>query len=375
MLKFIEAVLMLSGMIIGVGMFAIPFSFARAGFLLGTVELVALSGVVLLTHLLYAEVVLGTGSFHRLPGYIRVYLGRRAGFISWISALLGIVGTLLAYIIVGGAFLGNIFQYIIPGYEAPWVLVLAALGSAITLFPLRKEAFVNGLLTILLVGLAVSLSVLLLSGINIGHLGGISPGNAFVPYGVLLFALSGGVVIPDVITLLGRRRSTARAAITVGSLIPAALYFLFALAVVGTAGQATSQEAISGLRAFVGERIILAGSIAGFLAVITSFIALHGSFEALLRLDLKMPAKGAWLVASVAPLALYLGGFQDFIAIIGAVGALAVGIDAALLIVAYHAMRGREGAPILWRSYAWKIALWLLIAAGAGYEVLSFFKG
>lgn len=373
MLKFIEAVLMLSGMIIGVGMFAIPFSFARAGFLLGTIELVVLSGVMLLIHLLYGEVVLGTSSFHRLPGYIRAYLGHRPAFVSWVSVLFGIVGTLLAYIIVGGAFLGNIFQYIIPGYEPWWPLVLAGLGSAITLFSLRKESFVNGLLTVFLVWLVILLSAALLPGINTAHLQGISISNAFIPYGVLLFALSGGVVIPDVITLLGRNRSRARAAIAAGSLIPAALYFVFALAVVGVSGEATSQEAIRGLRLFVGEWVILAGSVVGFLAVITSFIALHGSFEALLRLDLKMPGTAAWLVASGAPLALYLVGFKDFIAIIGAVGALAVGIDAALLIAAYHAMRGREGAPVPGHSYVWKVALWLLIAAGAGYELLDFF--
>ena len=43
---FFEAVLMLAGMIIGVGMFAIPFSFAAAGFWLGAAELAVLAMAV-----------------------------------------------------------------------------------------------------------------------------------------------------------------------------------------------------------------------------------------------------------------------------------------------------------------------------------------
>ena len=74
MSKEIQAVLMLSGMIIGVGMFAIPFSFSTAGFWLGTLELCVLALAILAVHLCYAEVVLHTNERHRLPGYVRRYM-------------------------------------------------------------------------------------------------------------------------------------------------------------------------------------------------------------------------------------------------------------------------------------------------------------
>ncbi len=374
--KFLEAVLLLSGVIIGAGMFGIPFSFVQAGFWLGVSELVVLSGVVLVMHLVYGEIVLHTPTFHRMPGYVRMYLGPRAAAAAWGSALFGIVGTLLAYIVIGGVFLGGIFQHIniIPNSgELPWPLVLAAFGSVIAFFPLRKEAFVNGLLTLLLVGLVILLSVALLPGLNPRYLENISVANAFVPYGILLFALSGGVVIPDVITLLGRSRVKARAAIAVGSLIPAAIYFLFALAVVGASGGVVSSDAIRGLAPIVGEWAVLVGSIIGFLAVITSYIGLHGSFQALLRLDLRIPRAAAWGAASGIPLAFYLVGFRDFITIIGAVGAVAVGVDAALLIPTHNRLRQSSGAALSPSAYVFEGSVYALVSAGVAVYLYQLF--
>ena len=96
-------------MIIGAGMFGIPFSFVRAGFWLGAAELALLGGVMWVIHLRYGEVVLETPSRHRLPGYVRLYLGRWASMLAWGSALFGIGGALLAYVVVGGLFLDSLF--------------------------------------------------------------------------------------------------------------------------------------------------------------------------------------------------------------------------------------------------------------------------
>ena len=73
--KTIEAVLILTGMIIGVGMFGIPFSFSVSGFWLGAAELVVLAAIVTVIHRLYGEIVLATPTLHRVPGYVREYLG------------------------------------------------------------------------------------------------------------------------------------------------------------------------------------------------------------------------------------------------------------------------------------------------------------
>jgi tyrosine-specific transport protein len=335
--QFLKAVLVLSGMIIGVGMFGIPFSFAQSGFWLGMAELAILAVVVAMLHLYYAEIVLQTPGFHRLPGYARLWLGQGGGLVSQLSAFAGISGTLLAYILIGSRFLHNVAaQFTTATGEFFWATAVVVGAALMTIFPLKKEALFNGILTALLILFIIGLATVLLPQIEAHNLGGFRPENILIPYGVLLFALSGGTVIPDVITVLGKNRSRVRRAILAGSLLPAVLYVLFALAVVGVAGGAVSEEAIRGLELFAGEGVVLAGSVIGFLAVFTSLVALASSFQALMVLDVGLPHPVAWLTSLALPFILYLAGLESFIWIIGTIGAVALGIDA-LLVMAAHA--------------------------------------
>lgn len=374
MRRYIEATLLLSAMIIGVGMFGIPFSFAKAGFWLGTLELVVLTGIILLFHLLYGEIVLQTSTFHRLPGYVRIHLGKSASLVSWFSALFGISGTLLAYVVLSALFLNNLFQSAWSGSsEFFWAFAVVAATALITFFPLRREPVINGILTAFLILFVIALIIFLSPHVELANVTGFHVREAIVPYGILLFALSGGVVIPDLITLLGRDRRRVRSAIALGTIIPAVLYFFFAFVVVGALGSAVSEEAIAGLAAIGGEWIVLLGSIIGFLAAFTSLVVLSTSFQALFQLDFGFSRIPSWFAVSLIPLILYLLGFQDFIVIIGAVGAIAVGLDSALVIAAYHKMRDREGTRHSLFTYGWQVGLFLLVGVGVVYELYRLF--
>lgn len=372
-MKFLQAVLILSGMIIGVGMLGIPYVFVQAGFLLGGIELAVLAGVVTLFHLLYADIVIKTPALHRMPGYIRTYLGKRAALLAWVSAFFGISGTLLAYILIGSIFLNAIFLTLWEGSsELFWAIIVVLLGALITALPLKREALINGILTALLILFIIFLSVILLPYADLANLGGAEFSRIFIPYGVILFALSGGIVIPDLIAFLGRGHRKIRPAIIYGTLIPAALYFLFAFAVVGSLGERVSEEAIHGLGALFGSQIVLLGSAIGFLAAFTSYIVMSVSFRELLRLDFGMRKISAWFFAMSIPALLYFFGFQNFIVVIGAVGALAVGIDSALILAAHHRMRRNEGIKFYWFSFLWKFLIYAMIVAGVLYELIRF---
>jgi len=343
-MPFIEAVLTLAGMIIGVGMFAIPFSFVRAGFWLGAGELATLALVVLWFHLLYGEIVLAVPAFHRMPGYIRIYLGRRAAALSWFSTMFGSFGALLAYLAAGALFLHTIFATVLPDATIFfWASALATVAALINFSTLKKTSAINAALSFLLIAFIIFLSARLLPRMSFDRLPAPAWASVFAPYGVLLFALTGGSVIPDVITLLGRRRAASRAAIAAGSLIPAILYFLFALAVVGVTGAGTSEEAIAGLGRVAGFGIAWWGSVIGLLAVFTSLVALSENMGALFRLDLGVPDRAAWAIIATVPYALYLAGLQNFIAIISIVGVVGFGIDAFLIVLAHRALRRRAG--------------------------------
>lgn len=365
--KFLKAALTLSGMIIGAGMFGIPFSFARAGFWLGTLELIILAGVMLVFHLFYTEIVLQTPKTHRLPGYVHEHLGKKSYRLAWISSIFGITGSLLAYVILGLIFLNNL----LPGENNfLWAALLVLFGAAITYFPLKKESVVNSVLTVFLIGFILYLVATLFPAVDTAKLSGFYPDSVFVPYGVLLFALAGGIVIPEVVILSDRNRKTAWRAVIAGSLLPALIYFLFAFVVVGVSGHATSEDAVRGLAAFAGDRMVFWGSLIGFLAVFTSYVAASKNFQEMLRLDFIFSQKKAWLLVSALPLVLYVLGFRNFIGTIGAVGALAVGVDSALVLAAHSKLRNREGHKLGIFSYTWRTAIYLMVVLGIIYELL-----
>lgn len=371
-MKFLGGVMILSGMIIGVGMFGIPFSFVKSGFVLGSIELLVLAGIVMLLHLLYGEIVLATPEPHRFPGYVRAYCGRAAVFLSRFSTFFGISGTLLAYLILGSYFLHTIFSlvWISPG-EFFWTAIIFVFGSLITFFPPKQEAVVNGALTAFLIVFILFLAGRLFPYIDVSNLTGFHPQNIFIPYGILIFSLAGGAVIPDLIAFLGRERRTARRAIAVGSLIPAFIYFVFAFAVVGASGGAVSEEAIRGLHPMVGDAIVLWGSMIGFLAVFTSLIVLSSSFQTMFELDFGFAPRRAWMFGSALPFLLYLLGFKNFIVIIAAVGAIAGGIDALLIIYTHARMNKLRGGRPFRFSYIWKWSLAIIFVAGAAQEVYA----
>lgn len=367
--KFALAVLMLSGMIIGVGIFGIPFSFARAGFLLGTLELVILAGVVTTVHLFYGDVVLATKTSHRLPGYVAIHLGSLASYLARGSALFGIAGTLLAYILLGSHFLSSLFPASFPQAGAfEWAALFTLLGAGVTFFTLRKEAFINGILTVLLIGFILFLVFLLAPHADPVNFSGFHAEKIFSPYGVILFALSGALVIPDLITFLGKNRARARRAIAAGSLIPVCVTFLFAWAVVGVTGSQTTADAISGLQAAAGERVVFLGSIIGFLAVFTSYVLLTSSFQALLSLDFGIKKRSAWAMGIIVPFLGYFLGFTDFIRIIAVVGAVAIGIDSGLILAMHERLRPRRRGRFSVLFFI-KASVYGMIVLGIAHEI------
>lgn len=369
-MKTIQATLLLSGMIIGVGMFGIPFAFVQAGFWLGAAELVVLAVIVWILHRIYGEIVLATRELHRLPGYVRIYLGRGAMPFVWFTTFFGVVGSLLIYLLVGSFFADAVAKIVWSGStQFFWAVVLYGLQLIASALPFRKEAAINSVITVVFVGFVVGLIAFLLPSADTSHFTTIQLSGAFVPYGVLLFALSGGIVIPDVITLVSRNATAARRVILAGSILPAIIYALFAFAIVGISGAATSQDAITGLAPFMNGGILLLGSVIGFLAIITSYLPLGESFAALLRLDFKLPKRFAWFAAATLPFILYLLGVHDFIRVMGAVGVFAVGVDVWLMVAMYYVIQRRRGEGTRASAYIWKAGLLLLASAGVAYEL------
>ena len=173
-----QATLLLIGTIVGVGMFGIPFVFVQAGFLTGVFVLIGLAAAATLVHLAYAEIVLATPALHRLPGYVRYYLGPGLGRLSTASYLFGLSGALLAYVVLGGAFVGELLRWFLPSLPAvAGPVIFYLFGVAVIARGIRFESITDAILTLALVAAIIILGLALWPAVSPGALTGFRPGR------------------------------------------------------------------------------------------------------------------------------------------------------------------------------------------------------
>ncbi|RJQ35937.1 hypothetical protein C4552_04545 [Candidatus Parcubacteria bacterium] len=372
-----EAALLLAGTIIGVGMFAIPYVFVRAGFLAAIIELGVLTVVMIAAHRAYADIVTANGATHRLPGYARRYLGATAGGLATVSVIFGIGGTLLAYVILGGSFLGDLlhaFAPFIPASAGPWIFFAA--GAAILALGVRYENAANTIMAVvLMLAIAAVVAIMLPSG-DIGRLLAFQPARVDIPYGVILFSLAGGAIIPSMRERFrAHEAQSLNRAVVWGTIIPAVLYAAFAAAVVAAVGMDVSTDALGGLSDRFGSLFILLGATIGFLASFTSFIGMGGALEEMFVGDLGIRRRLAWIMTMIIPAVLYFVGSHDFIRIIGLVGAIGIGFDS-LLIFLIHARLGDRAKEHRLRLHpSIRVLLIIALAAGALQEAFKIYNG
>lgn len=343
--RFINALAMLVGTIIGAGIFGLPYVAAKTGFLPVVVYLIVLAAVVTLMHLLYGEVVLRTSGKHRLVGYAEIYLGIWGKRFASLSVILGSYAGLLIYIILSGVFLFGLLGDLFGG--SPIVYSIIAFFASF-LFIARGLKVVSWLESFLSFLLLAAIFAFLAKGsflVNISNFTSAADwSNIFLPYGVLLFALTGGSIIPDLAAVLDDDERRLKKTIIAGTIIPAIIYFLFIAVIFGITGANTTPDAITGLAKVYGDGFVKVGALVGFLAVITSLLAFGINLKKTFKYDYKMPENVSLILALLVPFIIFLTGFDDFIRVIGFSGAVMGGLDGILIILMYQmADRGRKG--------------------------------
>ncbi|MBU2265261.1 hypothetical protein KJ784_03705 [Patescibacteria group bacterium] len=333
--QIICAVAVLIGTIVGAGAFGLPFVMAQSGWSLGFFYLIILTGAVILVHLAYGEIILRTSQAHCLVGYAGKYLGQRAKIFTTLVAFVEYYGSLLAYIILGGEFLRIIFSRWLGGSPDAWVFIFFILAAAAVGSGLK---FISGselVMTLALIGIMALLAIKSWPLVDYHNFMPVNWANWFLPYGVILFALSGSVAVPEMRQILKGQEKKLKTTIFLGTLISAVVYLIFAWAVVGVSGQQTSEDAILGLVPHLGNRVVLLGATFGVLAVFTSFIALGLNLKNTYRRDYHLSGGLSFILTCTIPLLAYWLGIKSFILVIGFVGAVAAGLDGIITILIY----------------------------------------
>lgn len=374
--KFIFALATYTGTIIGAGIFGLPYVASLAGFWPMAIYFVVVNVLILSAALLFGQVVLTTNGHHRLPGYASIYLGNKAKHFVFLTSSLGLIGTLLIYIIIGGEFLHGIFSPYLGGPVILYALLYFAAGAYLIF---RDAQTVSRIEIIMLVLLLLLIILFIFAGgpqINLENFK-IKSTNIFIPFGVLIFSFWGMSVIPEVCELMKDEAKKVRKVILGGIMISALVYLIFILIVWGVSGASTSEEAINGLKGFLGGKVILFGYIFGFLATFTSFITIGLVLKKIFWYDYGVPKNYAWFFAVFIPLVLYFIGLRDFIRVIGITGAFMLGIEGVIIFLI--CLKARKScalkAPYKFRLPTFvKVIFILIFITGVIFQIINLLK-
>ncbi|MDO8560481.1 MAG: aromatic amino acid transport family protein [bacterium] len=340
--RSINGACLMAGTIIGVGLFGLPYVAARAGFMPTVIHILVLSGVGFLTAAMYAEVVVRYPQRMRLPGYVGASLGPRWRRLAIASNTVGLFGALAAYVMVGGNFLAGMLQ---PVFGGPaWLYVTGYYAVGIAVIWAGQRAVVGMEVALLLVFFLIMawLVARLSPYVQWEQWGGVRWGSLLFPYGVALFSIWGVSIVPDVVDEVGARYRRRLPWVLAASTALAALtYILFTAVVLGVSGAQTSPESIAGLRVRLSPSGIALLYVFGLITTFTSFISLGALLQKVFWFDLKR-TKGTALAAVAAVPALFIFAPPTvFISVIGITGALALGVDAYLILRVYRHLRGQ----------------------------------
>ncbi len=377
MRKFIYGVSVIAGTIIGVGLFALPYIAMRAGIWTILVYFAILFPVSVIVHYFFAELAIYTPDYKRLPGFVRIYLGKKAENFSRIVIILALLGTSLAYIILGGEFLEQLLSPFLGGNNLIYTTIYFLIGSGIIYFGIKAIEKVEffGLLLFFLI-----LFFIFLRGLphwEISNLlvksGGIE--DIFLPYGIILFSLWGAVIIPEVEETLGEDKDMIRKIVPFSIFLPAIISIIFTLIVLGITGENTSESALTGLRGTFGNGIVSVTLFLGILTSFTSFIVLGLTLKKILWYDMGLSKNKAFLISAIIPFSLYLFGLKSFIAVISLVGAVMWATEAIIINLMYKKFSSENPEKIRYPKL--KVLIYPLILFfffGILLEAYYFFK-
>lgn len=361
------AVSMLSGTIIGVGFFSLPYITLKVGIGAMLGYFLILGFLVILIHLLFGEVAISTPDFMRLPGYAKFHLGEWGRVLAFISIVFGLFGSILAYLVVGGQFLENLLSPILGGGNFIYTLIYFIFGASLIFFGIKAISQIEFLGMVVFLAILFSIFSYAFPYIKIANFFLMDNWklNLFLPYGPILFSLWGTSLIPEAEEILGRKKNLLRKVIPLAILIPMFVYLLFIFLILGVAGDKTTEFGLTGLQNFFPQSIFSLALILGLIATFTSFIALGLALQNIFRYDLKIKKNLAFAITCFIPLILFLAGFKNFIPIISFVGGFSLGLEGILILLMYQKIKPKN---------LFVYPLVLIFLGGIIYQIIYYVK-
>ena len=381
---FFEGVAILVGMIIGAGVFTLPYLSLKSGIVPTLILLALVSVLVIYIHLLYGELALRTEKPCGLPGYVGIYLGNEAKRFVLLTTLLTFSISLLILLLLATQFLTILLNQVgINNLGSPWIFtILWLIISFITVYDSRLAVKANLIFSFVLVAIFILISLKSLPVIQVANLATVHWLGFLLPYGVIFYSINGLAAVPESLQTARINKLPSKKykqIILWGTIIPVIIYALFIVSVVGVSGLVTTKTAISGLVGVLGPRIVILGAVLGLLAVTTSYVSFGMYLKHLFVNDLNFTRVIAQALILLTPFVLYFTGLNNFLQAIGFMGALLGGAEGILVLAA--AYKAKKVDCSRRPEYTIPLPKWLLtvlviaLAGGAIMEIANVLGG
>jgi tyrosine-specific transport protein len=371
-MSIIYAISILTGTIIGVGIFSLPYITLKVGFWVMIGYFLVLGFLVMMIHQFFGELALKTPDLKRIPGFAKYHLGDWGEKFAWLTSILGLSGAILAYLIVGGEFLSELFFPFFGGDNLIWTFVYFLLGAVFILFGTKLISKVEFWGLILFFALLI---LIFLKAKGIIHFDNLFIKNQkfgieefFLPYGPVLFSLWGASLIPEVEEMLRDKKHLLSLVIYISILIPIFVYLFFIYLILGISGAQTTESALVGLREFLGTDFVTFLLFFGFLNTFTSFISLGLTLKKIYWYDLKLEKNLAFFLTIFPPFVLFLLGIKKFLSLISFVGSVMIGLEGILILLMCQKIQQSKIKKFL------NYFCFVVLACGILYYIFYFLK-
>lgn len=358
---------MLASLIIGAGMFSLPYVTSKTGLLIGLFYLVGFTFLMSLTHLFYSDIVLAEKNDGRFISQSRRYLGKPGWWFGIIAILAGTTLTLTIYLVLSMSFSRFLFSDV-SLQAAP--VIFWILGSLAIVAGAKEIAGLDTLLTLFMIFLAGTVAFFSLrSGapfLKIVPLWPVENSSLlFLPLGPFLFSLNGRAAIVSLKDYYNESRLDSRKmrkAIILGTFLAAGVYLLFIIGVIIIAAGLPAKDAIASLGGLPVHLRFMVGSL-GIIAIFTSYIFLGLELKSIFEKDFGLEKRIALLATIIPPFLIYLSGEHDFINLVGATGGIFIAIESVLVIMMWEKLKSKK--------FLINKIIIILFVAGALYEIVK----
>jgi tyrosine-specific transport protein len=336
-----EAVFLITGMTIGAGILGLPYVVSRVGVIIGVLMIVVLGLVMMLLNLMVGEIAVRTRQDFQLAGFAGKYLGKGVKNFMSLMLIFGFFGTLLAYVVGEGRALSAIFG----GDPVYWSVFFWSIGSIFIWRGLQTIKKLEMILSMVVIAIITGLSIFIFGKFNVSNFFYTDLTKIFLPYGVIMFALSGSAAVAEAHAILPNDPKKYRKAVILGSAIPIFVYVLFALSVAAFSGLNTTEVATVGLGNSLGGWAVIAGNVFAILAMGTGFMGFGVALKQIFVWDYKVNKNLAEFTVIAVPIILFLFGIRSFVVVLDIVGGLFIGLEAIVLVAVAYMARKKGDIP------------------------------